>query len=148
MESTATKSKHLRKCEFLGNNPQDGGVQSIKTSLPMKHQEVKVQVTNVIAVIDVVQTFFNDSDNPLEVTLMFPIEKDHSLGKLTIQIGDTIIEGKIMSKVKAEEKYEDAMAGGHTAVMAQESEEQPDMVKVKVGNLLPLQEAIVHFQLL
>ena len=79
---------------------------------------------------------------------MFPIEKDHALGKLTIQIGNTIIEGKIMSKVKAEEKYEDAMAGGHTAVMAQESEEQPDMVKVKVGNLLPLQEAIVHFQLL
>ena len=107
-----------------------------------------MQVTNVIAVIDVVQTFFNDSDNPLEVTLMFPIEKDHALGKLTIQIGDTIIEGKIMSKVKAEEKYEDAMSGGHTAVMAQEIEEQPDMVKIKVGNLLPLQEAIVHFQLL
>ena len=107
-----------------------------------------MQVTNVIAVIDVVQTFFNDSESPLEVTLKFPIEKDHALGKLTIQIGDTIIEGKIMSKVKAEEKYEDAMAGGHTAVMAQEIEEQPDMVKIKVGNLLPLQEAIVHFQLL
>ena len=53
-----------------------------------------------------------------------------------------------MSKVKAEEKYEDAMSGGHTAVMAQESKEQPDMVNFKVGNLLPLQEAIVHFQLL
>ena len=126
MESTATKSKNLRKCEFLGTNPQDGGIQSIKTSLPMKHQEVRVQVTNVIAVIDVVQTYFNDSESPLEVTLMFPIEKDHALGKLTIQIGDTIIEGKIMNKVKAKEKYEDAMSGGHTAVMAQESKEQPE----------------------
>ena len=53
-----------------------------------------------------------------------------------------------MSKVKAKEKYEDAMSGGHTAVMAQESKEQPDIVNFKVGNLLPLQEAIVHFQLL
>ena len=102
----------------------------------------------MIAVIDVVQTFFNDSDNPLEVTLMFPIEKDYALGKLTIQIGDTIIEGKIMSKDKAEEKYENAMSEGHTAVMVQESEEHPELVRIKVGNLLPLQEAIVHFQLL
>ena len=114
----------------------------------MKHQEVRVQITNVIAVIDVVQTYFNDSESPLEVTLMFPIEKDYALGKLTIQIGDTIIEGKIMSKDKAEEKYENAMSGGHTAVMVQESEEHPELVRIKVGNLLPLQEAIVHFQLL
>ena len=114
----------------------------------MKHQEVRVQITNVIAVIDVVQTYFNDSESPLEVTLMFPIEKDYALGKLTIQIGDTIIEGKIMSKDKAEEKYENAMSEGHTAVMVQESEEHPELVRIKVGNLLPLQEAIVHFQLL
>ena len=49
---------------------------------------------------------------------MFPVEKDHALGKLNIQIGDDIIEGKILNKEKAEEKYEDAVAGGNTAVMA------------------------------
>lgn len=76
---------------------------------------------------------------------MFPVEKDHALGKLNIQIGDDIIEGKILNKEKAEEKYEDAVAGGNTAVMAQESED--DMITVKVGNLLSQQEAIVHFQL-
>jgi len=77
-----------------------------------------VKVTNVIAVIDIVQTYYNHSENPLEVTLMFPVEKDHALGKLNIQIGDDIIEGKILNKEKAEEKYEDAIAGGNTAVMA------------------------------
>jgi hypothetical protein len=29
-----------------------------------------------------------------------------------------VIEGKILKKEKAIEKYEDAMAGGHTAIMA------------------------------
>ena len=77
-----------------------------------------MKVTNVIAVIDIVQTYYNHSENPLEVTLMFPVEKDHTLGKLNIQIGDDIIEGKILNKEKAEEKYEDAVAGGNTAVMA------------------------------
>lgn len=75
-------------------------------------------MTNVIAVIDIVQTYYNHSQNPLEVTLLFPVEKDHALGKLNIQIGDDIIEGKILNKEKAEEKYEDAVAGGNTAVMA------------------------------
>ena len=50
-----------------------------------------------------------------------------------------------MNKEKATEKYEDAIAGGHTAVMAEESDSQPETSKIKVGNLLPQQEAIVHF---
>ena len=122
MESKAAnqKKKTLRRCEFLGNNPQDGT--DICWSLPLKHQEINVKVTNVFAVFDIVQTYFNDTDAPLEVTLKIPTEKDHALGQLTIQIGDIVIEGKIMNKEKATEKYEGAIAGGHTAVMAEESD--------------------------
>ena len=35
-----------------------------------------------------------------------------------IKIGEKIVEGKVMEKEKAKEKYEDAIAGGHSAVMA------------------------------
>lgn len=37
----------------------------------------------------------------MEMTLKFPQEKEYALGKLTIQIGDNIIEGKILKKEKA-----------------------------------------------
>jgi hypothetical protein len=67
------------------------------------------------------------------------------VGKLTIQIGDNVIEAKVLSKEKAEEKYEDAVAGGHTAFMAKESESDPGIIDLKVGNLLSKQEAVVQF---
>jgi len=73
----------------------------------------------------------------MEVSLKFPTETDHTLSNLTIQIGDDIIEGKILKKEKAKEKYDDAIAAGNTAVMAEEKEDEKDVVNLKVGNLLP-----------
>jgi len=72
----------------------------------------------------------------MEVSLKFPTETDHTLSNLTIQIGDDIIEGKILKKEKAKEKYDDAIAAGNTAVMAEEKEDEKDVVNLKVGNLL------------
>lgn len=84
----------------------------------------------------------------MEVTLKFPTEPDHALGNLTIQIGDNIIEGKVMKKEKAKERYEDAIASGNTAVMAEEKDDETDVVRLKVGNLLSGQEAVVRFRFL
>lgn len=141
-----SSDKSIRRCQFLGKNPQDGA--TVKGGLPLKHQEVNISVDNAVAVMDVVQTFINDRDHPLEVSLKFPIEKEHALGGLTIQIGDDIIEGKVLKKEKAQERYEDAIASGHTAVTAEESKDDPDMVTLKVGNLLEGQEAVIRFRLL
>ena len=127
--------KQLRRCEFIGKNPQDGML--ISNGVPLKHQEVNVNVDNSIAIIDIVQTFLNDQSFPMEVNLKFPTEIDYILSNLTIQIGDNIVEGKIMKKKKVQEKYEDAIAAGNTAVMAEEKEDEPDVVSLKVGNLVP-----------
>eukprot|EP00347_Sterkiella_histriomuscorum_P002847 403366571 len=117
--------------------------------LPLKHQKVAVKVMNTIATIDIIQTYSNDTTDPLEITLNVPIEKDYGMGKLTIQIDDNLIEGKILEKEKAKEKYDDALASGHTAVIAQEDEnEKEDTIKLIIGNLLPGQEAQVHMQLI
>ena len=44
------------------------------------------------------------------------------MGKLLIKVGDAdVIEGKVFKKEKAQQKYEDAVAKGDTAVMAKES---------------------------
>jgi Ca-activated chloride channel family protein len=140
------ESKKLRKCEFIGQNPQDDSLPV--TGIPLKHQEVNVTVDNAVGIIDVVQTFLNDKQYPMEVTLKFPTEADHALSNLTIQIGEDVIEGKVMKKEKAKEKYEDAIASGNTAVMAEEKEDESDVVSLKVGNLLAGQEAVVRFRFL
>jgi hypothetical protein len=75
-------SKQLRRCQFVGSNPQDGP--ATPTGVPLKHLEIVVTVDNAIAVIDLVQTFQNDKTYPMEVTLKFPTETEYTLSNLTI----------------------------------------------------------------
>ncbi len=46
------------------------------------------------------------------------------MGKLLIKVGEAdVIEGKVLKKESAKQKYEDAVAKGNTAVMAKENKE-------------------------
>ncbi|CDW72326.1 UNKNOWN [Stylonychia lemnae] len=116
--------------------------------LPLKSQTINARIMNSIATIEIIQQFFNDTSQPLEVTVNVPIEEDYVIGKLMVQIDDKVIEGKILEKQKAQEKYEDAVAQGHTAMMAQEDDQKEEVIKLTIGNLLPGQEATLHLQLL
>ncbi|CDW75216.1 UNKNOWN [Stylonychia lemnae] len=115
--------------------------------IPLKNQIVNARVMNSIATIEIIQTCFNDSSDPLEVFLNVPVEEDYGIGKLIVQIDENIIEGKILEKKKAKERYDDAIAAGHTAALAQEEEEKEE-IKLIIGNLLPGQKVQVHLQLL
>ena len=53
-------------------------------SLPLKHMEINGRVSDAIAVLDVVQTYVNSTQAPLEVSLTIPIDKDYALGALSI----------------------------------------------------------------
>ncbi|CDW78536.1 UNKNOWN [Stylonychia lemnae] len=116
--------------------------------VPLRNQTVNAQIFNSIATIDIIQTFYNDTQDPLEVTVNIPIDEDYGIGKLTVEIGDQVIEGKILEKQKAQEKYEDAIAQGHTATIASEDNEKDEIIKLTIGNLLPGQEAKLEIQLL
>jgi len=54
---------------------------------------------------------------------------------MTITIGNKTIEGKIMKKEKAKEKYDDAIASGKAAVKLTES--KFDFLELNIGNILP-----------
>ncbi len=64
-----------------------------------------------------------------------PLKEEYALVKLDIQIGDRKIEGKIMAKEKAKEKYDDALAAGHTSALG--SENNKAQISLNLGNLLP-----------
>ena len=99
---------------------------------------------NSIATVDLSQRFENNTDNPLEITLKIPVDPDYAVGKLIIELGDNIIEGKVLEKQKAAEKYEDAISQGHTAALAKETDDDEGEIEMQLGNLLPGQEAKIH----
>lgn len=66
--------------------------------------------------------------------------------KLVVQIDDRIVEAKIKAKEEAKEQYGDAIAAGNTAVFAERSGKDNDIVTLKIGNLLPQQTAVLDLQ--
>ncbi len=79
--------------------------------------------------------------------MIIPKIEGYVMGKLLIKVGDAdVIEGKVFKKEKAEQKYEDAIAKGDTAVMAKESKQ--GHIKIQIGNLLAGQEAVVEIEMI
>ena len=68
------------------------------------------------------------------------------LAKFEAVIDDRVIETKVMKKEKAQERYEDAIASGNAAVLAERTKKQETMT-IKLGNLLPGQEATLKLHI-
>jgi hypothetical protein len=77
----------------------------------------------------------NELDTPVEATYQFPTDPDGVLGRLTIEMGNKIVEGKVKEKEKAQEQYQDALAAGNAAVMVQEDEKDKDLLKMSIGGI-------------
>jgi Ca-activated chloride channel family protein len=62
--------------------------------------------------------FYNPdtSEQPIEVQYKFPKLKDAVVARMVFTLDDRTIETKVEEKEKAQEKYDDAIAAGNTAV--------------------------------
>jgi len=54
---------------------------------------------------------------------------------VSIQIGDNLIKTKIMEKEEAKQKYDDAVASGHTGAFVKYDEEVADILTVNLGSI-------------
>ena len=70
------------------------------------------------------------------------------MGSLIALIDGKEIVTKVKGKEQAQENYEDAIASGNTAVYAEQKTENQEIIRIKLGNLLPLQEAKLSLQLI
>lgn len=70
------------------------------------------------------------------------------LSKLTAEINGKTIEAEVRSKEAAKEKYDDAMASGHAAVLAERDTEKKESMTIRLGNILPDQTARLRITLL
>ena len=98
---------------------------------------------DLLAEVTVSQTYRNDEPVNIEAVYTFPLPLDATLLDLQVEIGGRVLKGVVVEKKAAEEKYEDAIAGGDTAVMLQVIE--PGLYTMNVGNLLPQEKAKIIF---
>ena len=100
---------------------------------------LKSNINEIYATTELIQYFTNPLDSAIELSITFPIKEEINLTKFVVTIGDKIVISKVMSKEKAEEKYNDSIASGNTGFISRYNEEMTNY-SVNIGNVNPKQK--------
>ena len=117
--------------------------------VPLKKVEVRSALRGAIASTTLELTYVNPGlVYPIECSFVFPVEMSMVLVNFEAFIDGKVIGTCVKQNEKAEEIYEDAVAGGNVAILARkEYEKNKAPLSLKLGNLGPRQEAILKLQL-
>ena len=101
--------------------------------------DISSNVNEIFATTEVNQSFINELEKPIELSVTFPINKKLTLTKFVVSIDDKVIISKIMPKEKAEEKYSDSIASGNVGFISRYNDDYKSY-SVNIGNLEPKKE--------
>jgi Ca-activated chloride channel family protein len=91
-------------------------------ALSIKNHEVNVVINNGFAQTTVTQTFHNPNNTTLEALYDFPLPRNASLSEATATLGETVINGEVLPKEKAEQVYKEERDDGNEAGLASQDE--------------------------
>jgi hypothetical protein len=120
-------------------------VAKVKAPLPLKSVSVNAQIRGFVMGLRSTLTYSNDSPDPVEVLFRFPAEKSHAVVGLTAVIDGRKIAAQVREKEEARAQYDDAIASGLSAALAEEK--SGDIFSIALGNLPPGKDAQIQLQL-
>lgn len=88
----------------------------------------------------------NESDKSIEATFSFPAGESRTVSDLKIFVDDRQFVLKMQEKQKAKEKYDDAIAAGKAAALAQETND--DLTTLSIGTVLADQTVTISLSYL
>lgn len=103
--------------------------------LPLKHTDVKGQISGYIATVDVTQKFHNPYNEKIEAVYVFPLPQNAAVNEFIMIIGERKIRGIIRERKEAEEIYRQARSQGYVASLL--TQERPNIFTQKVANIEP-----------
>lgn len=102
---------------------------------PLKHTDVKAQVSGFISRVTVTQEFENNFPNKIEAVYKFPLPDAAAVDDLTMVIGERVIKGKILRREEAQATYTAAKQEGRIASLL--NQEQSNVFTQQVANIMP-----------
>ncbi|MFH1620231.1 MAG: VIT domain-containing protein [bacterium] len=103
--------------------------------LPLKHTDVKAEISGFTAEVRVTQVFTNPADKPIEAVYVFPLPENAAVNEMILTVADRVIKGHIKKREEARDIYEKARAAGKTAALL--DEERPNIFTQSVANIPP-----------
>lgn len=105
---------------------------------PLKHTDVKANISGFIARVTVTQTFHNPYDEKIEAVYVFPLPHTAAIDDMTMTVGERRIVGLIKRRAEAQTLYQEAIEQGKTASLLEQ--ERPNIFTQSVGNIQPNDE--------
>jgi len=123
------------------NGETQGSLQVIDSSgkpkavCPLKHTDVKVEISGFLARAVITQEFENPFKEKIEAVYTFPLPQHAAVDDMTMLVGDRTVRGKILRREEAQAVYEAAKSNGQTASLL--NQERPNIFTQSVANILP-----------
>lgn len=137
MSNAATKMS-------LGHNESTGGrlVTVDGRTLPLRGASLRAEAKGGIARVVVEQRFENAYDEPLAVTYLMPLPADGAVSGYAFTIGERRIVGEVDRRQAARERFEEAIASGHTAALVEQ--ERASLFTQELGNIPPRAQVVAE----
>ncbi len=106
-----------------------------KAMCPLKHTDVKAEISGFLSRVVVTQEFENPFKERIEAVYTFPLPQNAAVDDMTMIIGSRTVRGKILPREEAQAVYEAARASGQVASLL--DQERPNIFTQSVANILP-----------
>jgi Ca-activated chloride channel family protein len=106
--------------------------------------DVHMDVSGMVARVQLTQRFVNTSAEWREGVYVFPLPDKAAVDHLTMHIGERVIEGQIKERAEARLSYETAKAEGRKTTLVEQ--ERPNMFTTSVANIGPNEEIVVALE--
>src|SRR5271154_2254081 len=126
----------------------DAGLGTLATSrgnLPLDAVDVRAAIAGTLARVELTQEFRNPFDVPLEATYIFPLPDRAAVTAMRMECAGHVVDGVLRERSRAREEYDQAIAEGRRAAIAEE--DRPDVFTMRVGNIVPGERVTVRLTL-
>jgi Ca-activated chloride channel family protein len=106
-----------------------------RSMCPLKHTNVKAEISGFISRVVVTQQFENPFKEKIEAVYTFPLPQNAAVDDMTMIVGERTIKGKILPREEAQAVYEAAKSSGKMAGLL--DQERPNIFTQSVANILP-----------
>lgn len=107
----------------------------LRAQCPLKHTDVKAEISGFLSRVVVTQNFENPFKEKIEAVYVFPLPQNAAVDDMTMHVGERVVRGKILPREQAQAVYEAAKTGGQVASLL--DQERPNIFTQSVANILP-----------
>jgi Ca-activated chloride channel family protein len=122
-----------------------GALSAQGSNLPLRRVAIRSRVSGMTCETTVAQVFANPHREFVEATYIFPLPGRFAVTDCTMRVGGRVIKAELQERSQARATYNQAIAAGHRASIAEE--ERSETFTLRVGNIPPLEEVAVELTL-